>query len=237
MLCWICNDNANTGEHKVKKSTLNKIFRHEFNNNEMFHYKNDKYTKIQGVNSKKVKYTNNLCAKCNNQLTQPFDIAYDIFFDYIVENYNLISKVRMIDFFDIYGGNFPIMQSDLFKYFIKIFGCDLSDSNFNVPEDLIELLGEELFRTRAKISLSINEDIINIDKPTEAIYGIGSLITSQENIKTRKEINTFYSFSITLSYISVNIFYNCSADIGLGSEWIADKRYLYLGSNPKLENN
>lgn len=231
MKCWICKGEATTGEHKVKKSTLKKIFKDDFQNNDMLHFKNNKLTKIQGVDSKKIKYTSSLCSKCNNEFTQPFDRAYDIFLDFIVKNYKLINQIRIINFFDIYGNNFPIMQTNLFKYFVKILGCDLKEHGFSVPEDLVDLLDKEHFATRLKISFSINEEYLHIENPTKVRYGIGKLITSQNNLNTKNEENTWYFFEMLLSYINVNFYYNYSTDGGLGSDWIANRQYVYIGSN------
>lgn len=58
MKCWMCNEVSNTGEHKIKKSLLNSVFKDEFKNKEMMHYKDKKLSPIQGVDSKKIKYEN-----------------------------------------------------------------------------------------------------------------------------------------------------------------------------------
>lgn len=231
MKCWICGLVATTKEHKIKKSTLKKIYQKEFQNGEMLHFKNGKYSKIQGVDSNKIKYQKSLCAKCNNEFTHPFDNSYDLFLNYIIENYQHITKIRIINFFDIYGDTFPLMQLNLFKYFMKIFGCDLIEYGFKVPKDLIDLLCKEHFKTKIKITFSINEDILTTEEPTKVLQGIGSLMTSIANLKSKNEIDTNYKFSINLSYLRVNFFYNRFTDIGVGSDWIADKQYLYIGSS------
>jgi len=229
--CWICGDVADTGEHKIKKSILKNLYNEDFMNGNMLHLKDKKITKLQGVNSNKVKYLNTLCKNCNNTFTQPFDRAFDTFVNYIQKNRSNIEKTRYINFEDVYGDDFGRKQTNLFKYCTKILGCDLYEHKFNVPNDLIQLLNKEYFETALKITFSINEKMLVPCSLVEIGYGIGSLTTSIENLKTRKEVNTWYQFEITLGYISIHIFYNSYSDIGLGSEWIANKQYVYLGSS------
>lgn len=231
MKCWICGSEATTGEHKIKKSLLKEVFIDNFKNQEMLHFKNNKFTKIQGIDSSKIKYKESLCAYCNNQYTQTFDRAYDTFIDFIMNNFSSINQKRIINFYDIYKESFPKEQTNLFKYFVKIFGCDLNDNGFSVPKDIIELLNKEHFETKLRISFSINEDYLNINYQKKGKYGIGYLVTSQTNLKTKNELNTWYNFEIINSYLSIHFFYNCPFDLGLGSDWIANKQFLYLGSS------
>jgi hypothetical protein len=67
------------------------------------HLKNGKFSKIQGPNSKKIKYEHSICTDCNNTLSQPFDRSYDQFFDYIQNNPSSVFKNRFIDFYEVYG--------------------------------------------------------------------------------------------------------------------------------------
>ncbi|MGK0256521.1 MAG: hypothetical protein ACI81I_001139 [Arcobacteraceae bacterium] len=234
MKCWICGLEATTKEHKIKKSTLKNVYQEEFQNGNMLHFKNGKYSKIQGIDSNKIKYQKSLCAKCNGEFTHPFDKSYEIFLNYIIKNNQQVSNLRIINFFDIFKEDFPIMQTNLFKYFMKIFGCDLIEYGHYVPQDLITLLNHEHFETRIKITFSINETFLTTSAPTKVLYGNGPLVTTMQNLKFKNELDTKYRFEINLSYLRVNFFYNCCTDIGLGSDWIADKQYLYIGSSKEM---
>lgn len=110
----------------------------------------------------------------------------------------MISNYRIIDFSKIYINNFPLKQTNLFKYFVKILGCDLKTYGFDIPLDLIDLLNKEHFRTKLKITFSLNENILKLKYPHKAKLGIGSLITSEENLKTKIKTNSWYKFSINL---------------------------------------
>ncbi|KAB7884617.1 hypothetical protein [Poseidonibacter ostreae] len=234
MNCWICGAIADSGEHKIKKSLLKKVYSDDFKNKEMRHIKYGEETKLPGPNSNKIKFKKVICSKCNNSRTQSHDASFDIFIDFIIKHYELINEKRIIDFKEIYGEKFPEQQTNLFKYFVKIFGCDLSENNFIVPSDIVQLIDKTFFKTRLKITFSINEQIVTSNSPTNLLYGNGYLITTDFNLNSRLEVDTKYRFEMNLSYLRVNFFYNTFTDIGLGSDWIADKQYLYLGSSQEM---
>ena len=158
MNCWICGELANTGEHKIKKSLLNDIFKKNFDIKSLQHFKNGKFTTLQGANSKKIQYLNSLCTICNNHKTQVFDFAFDKFFKYIKNNHKTIFKTKMIDFSVIYGNNYNLESINLFKYFVKIFGCDLRDNNLKVPIDSVDFLNNKSSRVNLTIGFSIKDD-------------------------------------------------------------------------------
>ncbi len=81
--CWICGDPADTGEHSIKKNVLIDVFdRYEPTKGKRLHkWQGEEKRVIQGFNSDSLKYSNSLCAKCNNQLTQPFDRSFERFID------------------------------------------------------------------------------------------------------------------------------------------------------------
>lgn len=198
----------------------------------MLYCKNNQYSKIQGVNSKKLKYFV-LCDACNNSNTQPFDLAFDKFREYAMNNSESIIKKRFINFYDIYGEDFPKEQTNLFKYFVKVFGCDLSDNGFEVPSDLIDLFDKEHFLTRLKISFSIIEQALNLDNVRKYASGIGELVTTQNNCihKNEDSIATWYKFNICFAFVQVNFWYGLEVGANMGSEWIANKQCVYFGSS------
>ncbi len=233
MICWICGDIANSGEHKIKKSSLVKMYKNDFDKKTMLYCNenNNTVNKLPEANSKKLKYLNTICSYCNNSRTQNFDIAYDIFFNYCLLNKEMILRRRMIDFFDVYGESFPKLQTDLFKYFVKLFGCDLHANGNKVPQDLINLLDKSHFKTGLKISFAINETNYYLNNN---IMGIGTLSTTQENL-ILKNID-IYKWSTYFSYIQICYWYCTEVNGPFGEPWIADKRFLYLGyTNNQLE--
>lgn len=235
MKCWICGNIANSKEHKLKKSLLKSYFKKDFENKSVIHIKDNREFKLNGPNSDRIKFEKVICEECNNDKSQNYDLSFDIFVEYLKANKDLIYSSKVIDFKNIYGVDFPKSQTDLFKYFVKILGCDLSENGFVVPYDLVELLKKEHFQTRLKITLSLNEELLKTN--LLSLLKFGELITTQTNLETKSEINTKYRFELDISYIRINFFYNCFSDIGVGSDWIADKQYLYLGVSKNFDTN
>lgn len=159
---------------------------------------------IQGANSNLLKYDKILCSHCNNTRTQPFDKVYEEFITYLNENESEIVHKRFIDFHKIYGDDFENKQRNLYKYFVKSFGCRLAHFNHPIPSDMVELLGLDSFQTKLRLNFSVNEDKLylgRLDVNLKNIIGNGKIETNQ-------------------IYIDGN----------LGSTWVADNKFIYLGS-------
>jgi len=54
--------------------------------------------------SEAVRFGRVLCAKCNNQRSQPLDRAYEVFSDYLATNIDIFWRADGIDFRRVYGG-------------------------------------------------------------------------------------------------------------------------------------
>ncbi|NOQ31995.1 MAG: hypothetical protein GQ570_12825 [Helicobacteraceae bacterium] len=98
-----------------------------------------------------------------------------------------------------------------------------------VPSDLVDLLNDKSSRVNLAITFSIKDDYSILADPIATDYAIGNLSTSIKNKATKNEKDPFYIFSIELGYIIINYFYNANCDVGLGSQWTASQRYVYLG--------
>jgi hypothetical protein len=228
MKCWICGQPADSREHKVKKSVVEKTYKDFFDNGTVLHLRDGKFTKLQGPDSKKIKYEKTICAYCNNNRTQQFDEAYEQFFNYVQDQSLLISEKRMIDFKDIYGHNFEAGQLNLFKYFVKLFGCDLRSVDHPVPEDLPILLGKTQFKTALKITFAVNTRKLGHADTNSFGMGINSLVVNQVSRTDTTPIG--YKWSVFFSFINIFFWYNFNPDGPHGRPWIADNRYVYLGS-------
>src|SRR5713101_1368439 len=125
MNCWICGGSADSGEHKIKRSLLVKVFGAGpyHGPKELLHMIGGEIRPLKGPGAKQLKYENVICATCNNTGTQRFDNAYDAFTRYIMENCSTVAARRVVDFADAFGAEFESKQVDLYKYFVKIFGC------------------------------------------------------------------------------------------------------------------
>ena len=132
--CWICGNEANSGEHKIKKSDLIQVFKEVTQKNPLDSTKNGKLQKnIGSLNSKKLKYYS-ICAKCNNERSQEFDKSWEKLSAYLYENNKQILKNNQINILDIFPNNTREEMKNIQLYFSKIFGCEIKEHN--VPIDL-----------------------------------------------------------------------------------------------------
>ena len=132
--CWICGKLADSAEHKIKKSDIVKINgTGSYKKGEVLLHQDDSLIPLQGSNSKLVKYDKILCSSCNNAFTQPFDKAYECFIDYVCDNRDLVLNQRFINFKEVYSDNFADEQRNLYKYFVKSFGCKLAHYKYQIP--------------------------------------------------------------------------------------------------------
>lgn len=224
-ICWICGDQANSSEHKIKRSDIIQSYGNKNYQNipeHPVHYVDGVLNKVQGSNSKYIKYSNDLCSKCNNEMTQPFDKAYSIFSNYIYNNKELIWNKRMINFHHIYEDEFELQQKNLFKYFVKSFCCRLNDAGLPIPNDLKELLPFDFFVTRLQISFSVLEVMNKFPNDfTNGFFHLGNLYTTTSNGYLWKQV---------INYLVINFFYLANPEGEKGYPWIADNQFLYLGS-------
>ena len=170
MDCWLCGAIATTGEHKIKRTVIDKLM---FENNKinspvkLFSNNANKPQFIRSAKSDHLKYKKNLCEYCNNTRTQPFDISYDIFFKYLIENGKnifLSNRIGLKNIKSEYDRNFS--QKDLFKYFIKAFCCVIDSTKetqdpLSVPTKLIDALCGKEYGKELMIQFCSNGDFKN----------------------------------------------------------------------------
>jgi hypothetical protein len=226
--CWICGAPANSAEHRIKRSDLTRFYgKGSYNGpSAPVHVRNGVTSPIQGPNSLRLKYEQSLCHDCNTSRTQPFDKAYDHFIEWVMSNEPVVLQKRHLNFEDIYGVDWREKQRDLFKYWVKSFGCRLVDAGQMVPRDLIDLLPQDSFRTALKMTFAVNEDVLLMPKQSrEGFISKGELFSS--NAKG-------YLWCESVSWFRIHYWYFSQPDGALGSTWIADAQYVYLGSEAPL---
>lgn len=176
-----------------------------------------------------MKYSPSLCSHCNNAGTQVYDLAYDHFVYWVLANEEAILNRRLIDFSEVYGPDFENAQRDLFKYFVKSFGCRLVAAGAPVPADLIALLSRKSFRTALKITLCVNEDILLLPESTRSVF-LGKSDLTRWVSESDPSAQNGYTWNEHVSWLTVWYWYGRDPDGKLGSTWIADAQYLYLGT-------
>jgi hypothetical protein len=236
--CWICGAPADSSEHTIKKSDVVRAYGHGPYRGDTapVHVKSGRVRPVQGPDSRRVKYDHNLCQKCNTAGTQRYDRAYDHFLDWIHSHEPDVLRHRVIDFAEVFGSGWENSQRDLFKYFVKSFGCRIVSSHRTVPKDLIRIFPRDRFRTRLAISFSINEDVLLLPATVQAGFlGKGDLLEYRAHL--RSWFAPRYVWHERVSWFETRYWYNHPLEGPCGSPWIANARYIYVGwSRPMPES-
>src|SRR5216683_2911917 len=78
MNCWICGVPATTGEHKTKQSDARAVLGKPTQARPFYYH--DKSVRNRRIGSYKgefLKSSSRLCARCNNEVSQPYDRAWE----------------------------------------------------------------------------------------------------------------------------------------------------------------
>lgn len=195
----------------------------------MLHFKGGKKGRnVPSSNSKILKYEPIICSKCNNDTSQSWDKAYEIFEKWVFENSKIIFKNRFIPLELVYGTDeFSYQCPNLYKYFVKAFGCRLASSGASVPKDLVKLLSKKYFVTKLRLCFAINETTFAMEPDDrDNFIGVGDI--TRIDSKSRGAMNR-YSWYINLGWLRIWFFYNYDIPCGLGAPWTSDSACLYLG--------
>ena len=225
--CWICGKPADTAEHTVKKSDLIRISGSKFfeKNNRLVKHTADKRIIIQGPDSKYVKYEKSLCKKCNNEVTQPYDRAYDLFICLIIENCNILNTKKK-RFNKIYPHDTKVHQLNLFKYFVKSFGCQLIENGEKVPLDLVNFLNGKDKKHKLILAFSIRDDIPNNDNSFFKFYQVHNLERLKDT-DTGKDVK--FIWAETIGWLRISYWHNCMPENYVGSMWVGQSKRIVLG--------
>lgn len=134
--CWICGDPAQSAEHIPKASDMRRYFGTPTQKNPLyFHSEAKKNIPIQGIRSNRLKSKAAICAKCNNDRTQPYDLAWEQLSGYLDSNSEVIARRGAFDLRKPYqAGSFRKQALYAHLFFVKLFGCRIAESG--TPIDL-----------------------------------------------------------------------------------------------------
>lgn len=142
--CWWCGDKATTREHKFKHSDLRRVAtRNGKRDLSSLHKQSDFHTGPLRTLKRgdEVKWGLNLCARCNDTKSQPFDMAYDQFVAFLLANEDHLWRQDHLDWADVYGSAWGDGSTNLARYFVKQFGCMMATQHLPVPADATAFLG------------------------------------------------------------------------------------------------
>lgn len=231
----MCGAKADSSEHKLKKSDIVRAYGRGPYSGETapVHFRGDKSTKIQGPNSRTLKYPKILCAACNTTRSQPYDTAHQIFLDWLFHNEATVLHRRFINFQEVFGEDWQAKQLHLYKYFAKSFGCRVAEASHTVPGDIVSLFPKKTFQTGLRLSFSVNEDIVLMPPhDRDGFIGKGDLVGMVSRTKPNQV--TGYTWDEHVSWFTTVYWYNEWPHGDFGSTWVANSQHIYLGSHSPL---
>lgn len=202
--CWICGEPARTGEHMIKKTDLTEIFGKPKPGKPLFLHKATKTNHIvQGLNADALKLACRLCAKCNNERSQPYDRAWEVFSRFVRNRMPPVvpgAFVRADRIYSVYSNR---ELRNLQLYFVKLFGCLIHENK--IPIDLgpfAKALLEGKFHRDVFIKLGCvpRED---------RIVGVAGLAAAKDNLTGKVSCAQWF---YELDRFAVNVIYAADHD-------------------------
>jgi hypothetical protein len=134
MKCWICGNEATTGEHKIKASDLRDLYGRVTPEQPLFlHTDQRRNQKVRSIKSKKLKFDLSLCPHCNNSLTAPYDNAWEQFSNFLREKPS-IAKGDSILLHEVFPRDTLRTMLYVHLFFVKLFGCVIVEGR--IPIDI-----------------------------------------------------------------------------------------------------
>ena len=178
MKCWICGNEASTGEHMTKASDLRSLFGQRSQKNPLFlHSKSNINQRVPGINSNILKSKALICAFCNNERTQPYDLAWEKLSTYLRNHQPPIRPKMKINLKSIFPGKVHRSMLFVHLFFLKLFGCHIVENS--IPID-ITLFSSGIINGEAHPKLYLAFEAIT-DQRCHKIAGRTSIQTAQIN--------------------------------------------------------
>lgn len=166
MKCWICGASADSREHLVKASDVRSRFGKASASKPLFiHSRERKNERVLGLKSNKMKSNAPICAKCNNEITQPYDVAWEKLSAYLCSRRQPLRYGDKINLKKVFPGSVRASMKDVQLFFVKGFGFKIVEGN--APID-IRPFSEALLQRQAHPSLHI-AICDPFDMPTEVL--------------------------------------------------------------------
>lgn len=133
MKCWICGDDANSGEHMIKASDLKSLFGHVTQQAPLYlHTDQKRNLRVAGIKSDKLMYKSLLCSRCNNERTQPYDRAWERLSSHLRERQPPIRPEMRISLTRAFPGSVKKSMTRVHLFFLKLFGCLIAENNIPI---------------------------------------------------------------------------------------------------------
>ncbi len=130
--CWICGAHADSGEHMIKKTDLQRAVSGTVNQKTPIYHRVSGIKKrpIGSLKAEALKFEKSICATCNGALTQPHDYSWDILSSFLAGN--VVEVGEEIDLTTVYGEKIEEHVLNVHLFFCKIFGCAVQDAQLKL---------------------------------------------------------------------------------------------------------
>ncbi|MCW3767339.1 MULTISPECIES: hypothetical protein [Paenarthrobacter] len=156
--CWWCGAVADSREHKYKRTDLARL--QGDGPNLVWGGDEGRLHNIQSIRkSPAVRFEMDLCRRCNDTRSQPFDRAYDTYSAYIWENADSLWGAPGLDMKAIFGIDWERKQLDLGRYFAKHFASRMVLDGLPVPAGLLEFLNGAVTAKNVRFCFTIDEGL------------------------------------------------------------------------------
>ncbi|MFL5910100.1 MAG: hypothetical protein ACJ768_05965 [Gaiellaceae bacterium] len=119
---------------------------------------------VQGPGSDAFKFEPSLCARCNNERSQPFDLAYDTFTNYLRDNETMVFRGNRTLNLSAIWANWQQSAVDLLRYYTKHIGCRLAEAHVEVRPEVISFLDDQGPMQSLAFMLEVRRDIVAMTK-------------------------------------------------------------------------
>lgn len=213
MDCWICGNNADSGEHRIKASDLKAMFGKVQQAKPIYmHTDQARNQRVAGLQSDKLKYARVLCSQCNNARTQASDKAWEHLSHNLQTRIPTIKNGSSIRLAKIFPGNVHQKMTSVHLFFVKQLGCLIAEND--VP---IELAGfsDAILKNKPHPNVYLRFVIFPNDAlPLSA--GVSPLDTKEANGKVQLASWTYW-----IDRIGVYVMYLGSA------KYLAEQKGIY----------
>ena len=135
--CWWCGAPADSLEHRHKRSDLVRLA--GIGKDELVLGRGgEELLRVRGPGSrlKSLRFGPVLCQLCNNQRSQPFDVAYQTFSNALVARMDEWWLADGINMQSIFGSDWIAESRNLARYYVKNFGCAMADDGVKPPQSM-----------------------------------------------------------------------------------------------------
>lgn len=223
--CWWCGQPADSREHRHKRADLAREFGPGpyLGKDAVVRGRESVLRDIQGPKSDLAKFHKTICSRCNNERSQPLDLAYDRLTSFLRERERRVLGSRSFDLRDIYGPAWADQRHNVLRYYAKHAACRLADNDLAVPVQVRAYLDDGERPDCMKFDCEIREDIATMvrglgeQRIGDGSLWIGDLWTMQS--RSSGEISSAESF---LGYRWFRMYWAIGEDVAGFEEPFAD---------------